>query len=146
MPVYLGDSLQLSVSQHFNEKQLTIVVPAVGALPQTQLEFPELLCRDPDIFDQMVEMMRRGSETGLTRVQFEARLSEAIERHYEHLRSRHMRATPVVGKEEREGVADAGATYLVYDGSAARGSGFDLGLCREQSVASALLFRERRPG
>ncbi len=65
VPVYLGDSLQLSVSQHFNEKQLTIIVPAVGGLPQTQLDFPELLCRDPDIFDQMVEIMRRGSETGL---------------------------------------------------------------------------------
>jgi hypothetical protein len=116
VPVYLGDSLQLSVSQHFNEKQLSIIVPALGGLPQTQLDFPELLCRDPDIFDQTVEIMRRGSETGLARAQFEARLAEFIERHYEYLRVHHVHPIPVFGKEEREAVLDAGATYLVYDG------------------------------
>jgi hypothetical protein len=115
VPVYLGDSLQLSVSQTFSEKHLTIVVPEIGGLPQAQLTFPELLCRDPEVFDATVETMRRGADLGFTRKQVEARIEEVINGFYATLRSRVPPTLRTFGKEERDAVTDIGATYLVYD-------------------------------
>jgi hypothetical protein len=116
IPVYLGDALQLSVSQHFTEKKLTILVPAVNGAPPAQLDFPELLCRDPEVFDETIEIMRHGSETDLPREAVEQRVTGAIEAFY--FRLRHRFPSPVLrdfGKDERDAVADIGATYLVYD-------------------------------
>jgi len=116
IPVYLGDAMQLSVSQHFAEKQLTILVPAGDASLPTQLDFPELLCRDPEAFDETIEIMRSGSQTGLPRAAIEERVAAAIEAFY--FRLRHRFPNPILrdfGKEERDAVADIGATYLVYD-------------------------------
>jgi SAM-dependent methyltransferase len=116
IPVYLGDALQLSVSQHFNEKKLTILVPAGNGLLPAQLDFPELLCRDPEVFDETIDIMRRGSETGLPREAIEQRVGGAIEAFY--FRLRHRFPTPILrdfGNEERDAITDIGATYLVYD-------------------------------
>ena len=107
--------MQLSVSQNFSEKDLTIVVPEIGGLPQAQLTFPELLCRDPEVFDATVEPMRRGAELGFTRKQVEARIEEVINGFYATLRSRIPPTVRTFGKEERDAVTDIGATYLVYD-------------------------------
>ena len=116
IPVYLGDALQLSVSQHFRERHLTILVPAGADLPPTKLDFPELLCRDPEVFDETIDIMRSGSETGLSRAAIEQRVEGAIEAFYFRLRNRYPH--PVIrnyGPEERDAVTDVGATYLIYD-------------------------------
>jgi hypothetical protein len=75
-----------------------------------------LLCRDPEAFDETIEIMRSGSQTGLPRAAIEERVAEAIEAFY--FRLRHRFPNPILrdfGKEERDAVADIGATYLVYD-------------------------------
>ena len=78
IPVYLGDAMQLAVSQHFADKTLSIRVPQTNGDPPASLDFPEVLCRDPDLFDGAVDLMRRASETGLARGQFEARIEAGI--------------------------------------------------------------------
>ena len=104
------------MSQNFSEKHLTIVVPEIGGLPQAQLTFPELLCRDPEVFDATVETMRRGAELGFTRKQVEKlEIEEVINGFYATLRSRIPPTVRTFGKEERDAVTDIGATYLVYD-------------------------------
>ena len=116
IPVYLGDAMQLAVSQHFADTTLSIRVPQANGEPPASLDFPEVLCRDPDLFDGTVEMMRRGSETGLTRAQFEARIDAGIKQRYADLARRF--PNPVFrrfGEEEARAVTDIGATYLVYD-------------------------------
>ena len=116
IPVYLGDAMQLAVSQHFADTTLSIRVPQANGEPATSLDFPEVLCRDPDLFDGTVEMMRRGSESGLTRVQFETRIDAGIRQRYADLARRF--PNPIFrrfGEEEARAVTDIGATYLVYD-------------------------------
>ena len=116
VPVYLGDALQLAVTQHFADKTLTIRVPNGNGEPAGALDFPELLCRDPELFDDAIEIMRRASETGLARPDFEARIEGAINAFYFRLRNQY--PTPILrdyGDEEARAVTDIGATYLVYD-------------------------------
>ena len=116
IPVYLGDAMQLAVSQHFADKTLSIRVPQTNGEPPASLDFPEVLCRDPDLFDGAVDLMRRASETGLARGQFEARIEAGIKERYADLARRF--PNPVIrhyGEEEARAVTDIGATYLVYD-------------------------------
>lgn len=116
IPVYLGDAMQLAVSQHFADTTLSISVPQANGEPPASLDFPEVLCRDPDLFDGAVDLMRRASETGLTRAQFELRIEDGIKQRYADLARRF--PNPVIrdfGDEERRAVTDIGATYLVYD-------------------------------
>lgn len=115
IPVYLGDSMQLSISEIVGGKELTIRVPpppagegASGtpdANGREQLDFPDTFCRDPALFDKAIERMRSGSEAGMTRQQIEAALLRITEQHY--------RAD--VTTEQKLAIADLGKTYLVFD-------------------------------
>ena len=115
IPVYLGDALQLSISEFMAGKELTIRVPPplagngksgeVGANGREQLDFPETFCRDPALFDKAIERMRSGSQAGMTRTQIEAALHRITEQHY--------RAN--VTKEQELAIQDLGKTYVTFD-------------------------------
>ncbi len=116
IPVFLGDSMQLAVSEHFREKTLSIRVPQANGGTPTTLDFPELLCRDPDLFDETIDILRRASESSLARAQFESRVERAIRDYYAYLRTRFPDAEyRDYGDDEAQAVTDIGATYLVYD-------------------------------
>jgi N-6 DNA Methylase len=110
IPVYLGDAMQLSISEIVGGKELTIRVPpppagqgASGtrdANGREQLDFPDTFCRDPALFDKAIERMRSGSEAGMTRIQIEKALDRITERHY--------RAD--VTEEQKLAIADLGKT------------------------------------
>ncbi|MGO9006819.1 MAG: N-6 DNA methylase [Beijerinckiaceae bacterium] len=115
IPVYLGDAMQLSISEIIGGKELTIRVPpppagqgASGSLDangREQLDFPDTFCRDPALFDKAIEQMRAGSEAGLTRIQVERALFRITEQHY--------RAD--VTEEQKLAIADLGKTYVTFD-------------------------------
>jgi len=115
IPVYLGDAMQLSISEIIGGKELTIRIPpppagegASGtpdAQGREQLDFPDTFCRDPALFDKAIERMRSGSEAGMTRAQIEAALFRITEQHY--------RAD--VTDEQKLAIKDLGKTYLTFD-------------------------------
>ena len=115
IPVYLGDAMQLSISQFMGGKELSIRVPpppAGGsqsgepdANGREQLDFPETFCRDPALFDKATERMRTGSIAGLTRGQIEHALYRITEQHY--------RAD--VTDEQQHAIDDLGKTYVIFD-------------------------------
>jgi hypothetical protein len=115
IPVYLGDAMQLSISEIVGGKELTIRVPpppagegASGtrdANGREQLDFPDTFCRDPALFDKAIERMRSGSEAGMSRVQIEKALDRITEQHY--------RAD--VTNEQKLAVKDLGKTYVTFD-------------------------------
>ena len=115
IPVYLGDSMQLSISEMIGGKELSIRVPppAAGqgasgerdANGREQLDFPDTFCRDPALFDKAIERMRTGSEAGMTRAQIEAALTRITEQHY--------RAD--VTDEQKHAITDLGKTYVTFD-------------------------------
>lgn len=115
IPVYLGDAMQLSISEIIGGKELTIRIPpppagegASGtpdAQGREQLDFPDTFCRDPALFDKAIERMRSGSEGGMTRMQIEAALLRITEQHY--------RAD--VTEEQKLAIQDLGKTYLTFD-------------------------------
>src|SRR6185437_6085526 len=82
VPVYLGDSMQLSISEFLAGKELAIRVPPPPAgngkagekddNGREQLDFPETFCRDPALFDKAIERMRSGSLSQMSRKQIEA--------------------------------------------------------------------------
>ncbi len=115
IPVYLGDAMQLSISELLAGKELTIRVPpppAGGGMSgetdangREQLDFPETFCRDPALFDKAIERMRTGSLEGLNRAQIEAGLNRITEQHY--------RAD--VTPEQKLAIEDLGKTYVTFD-------------------------------
>jgi hypothetical protein len=115
IPVYLGDAMQLSISEIVGGKELTIRVPPPpagagesgtrDANGREQLAFPDTFCRDPALFDKAIERMRGGSETSMTRAQIEAALFRITEQHY--------RAD--VTAEQKLAIKDLGKTYLTFD-------------------------------
>jgi hypothetical protein len=115
IPAYLGDALQLSISEMIGGKELTIGVPPPlagegrsgerDANGREQLDFPDTFCRDPALFDKAVERLRIGSEQGLTRPQVETALHRITEQHY--------RAD--VTEEQKRAIEDLGKTYLIFD-------------------------------
>lgn len=115
--VYLGDAMQLSVAQVMTETRLSIAVPPGPAgEAATSLEFPALLCQESEVFDEIVEILRSGSEADNTRHQVEIRIERAIQAYYARLAARY--PTPVIrsfGEAERNAVTDLGATFLIYD-------------------------------
>jgi SAM-dependent methyltransferase len=79
IPVYVGDAMQLSVSSMLAGRELIIQIPPVRPQQPPQptppsgsgngserdmLRFPEMVCRDPQLLDEVVERMRLSSETG----------------------------------------------------------------------------------
>ncbi len=115
IPVYLGDSMQLSISEIVGGKELMIRVPpppagnGASGVPDAngreQLDFPDTFCRDPALFDKAIERMRSGSEARMTRTQIEAALFRITEQHY--------RAD--VTEEQKLAIKDLGKTYLTFD-------------------------------
>ena len=115
IPVYLGDAMQLSISEFLAGKELSIRVPPPPAGDgksgesngngREQLDFPETFCRDPALFDKAIERMRTGSIEGLTRAQIEAALYRITEQHY--------RAD--VTNEQQLAIEDLGKTYVTFD-------------------------------
>ncbi len=115
IPVYLGDSLQLSISEFMTGKELVIRVPPPPAGDgksgekdgngREQLDFPDTFCRDPALFDKAIERMRTGSESGLTRPQIEAALKRIVEQHYK----------AELTREQELAIGDLGKTYVTFD-------------------------------
>ncbi|HUC61885.1 MAG TPA: N-6 DNA methylase [Alphaproteobacteria bacterium] len=115
IPVYLGDSMQLSISEFMAGKELTIRVPPPpagegksgdkDANGREQLDFPETFCRDPALFDKAIERMRAGSQENMSRKQIEAALHRIVEQHY--------RAD--VTEEQERAIQDLGKTYVTFD-------------------------------
>ena len=115
VPVYLGDAMQLSISEMIGGKELSIRVPpppaGEGKSGETdgngreQLDFPDTFCRDPGLFDKAIERMRSGSEQGMTRTQMETALNRITEQHYR----------TDVTEEQKRAIEDLGKTYLVFD-------------------------------
>lgn len=115
IPVYLGDAMQLSISEMIGGRELSIRVPpppaGQGASGERdsngreQLDFPDTFCRDPALFDKAIERMRTGSEAGMTQTQIEAALIRITEQHY--------RAE--VTDEQKHAIADLGKTYVTFD-------------------------------
>ncbi|MFN2472342.1 MAG: N-6 DNA methylase, partial [Sphingomicrobium sp.] len=115
IPVFLGDSMQLSISQVMSGKELVIRVPpppaGEGRSGETdgkgreQLDFPDTFCRDPGLFDKAIERMRTASLADLSREQIEAALIRITEQHYK----------ADVTAEQRLAITDLGKTYLTFD-------------------------------
>jgi SAM-dependent methyltransferase len=115
VPVYLGDAMQLSISEFMAGRELTIRVPPPVAGEgksgesdgngREQLDFPETFCRDPSLFDKAIERMRTGSLEGLTRFQIEAALTRITEQHHRS----------DVTREQQLAISDLGKTYVTFD-------------------------------
>lgn len=115
IPVYLGDSMQLSISRMLTDKELTIRVPPPPAgegrsgepngTGGEQLDFPETFCRDPALFDKAIERMRSGSEQDMSRPQIEHAIRRITEQNYK-------RDTTA---EEERAITDLGKTYQTMD-------------------------------
>lgn len=115
IPVYLGDTMQLSISEFMAGKELTIRVPPPpagdGGSGETdsngreRLDFPETFCRDPALFDKAIDRMRTGSLERLTRTQIEAALTRITEQHYR----------TDVTSEQKLAIQDLGKTYITLD-------------------------------
>lgn len=115
IPVFLGDSMQLSISQVMSGKELVIRVPPPPAgdgrsgekdtKGREQLDFPDTFCRDPALFDKAIERMRTSSLSGLTREQVELALSRDTEQHYK----------ADLTDEQRLAISDLGKTYVTFD-------------------------------
>ncbi|MDK1022115.1 MAG: N-6 DNA methylase [Candidatus Hydrogenedentes bacterium] len=115
IPVYLGDTMQLAITQMLAGKELTIRVPPPpagegrsgekDANGHEQLDFPETFCRDPVLFDQAIDRMRTGSQSDMTREQIETALRRITEQHY--------RAD--VTREQELAIEDLGKTYITFD-------------------------------
>lgn len=106
VPVYLGDSMQLSIKQDMVERELVIQVPPprAGEGSREMLSFPETFCRDPGLFDKAIEAMRQGSLASRTREQVEAQITRETQQHY-------MRE---ITEEEAQAIRDLGATYETF--------------------------------
>ena len=115
IPVYLGDSMQLSVRETMGMKELTVDVPpdASGGGAK-RLDFPELFCREPALFDAAIEALRRGSEADFTRPKIEDLLMRVVEGHY--VRKTFLDPERTAGEAERLAIADLGKTYDTYHG------------------------------
>jgi SAM-dependent methyltransferase len=115
IPVYLGDSMQLSISQLMAGRELIIRVPPPPAGEgksgekdengREQLDFPDSFCRDPALFDKTIERMRLGSESSMTRDQIEAVITRITEQH----------CREEVTEEQKWAIKDLGKTYLTFD-------------------------------
>ena len=128
VPVYLGDAMQLGIAQTLTDKRLEIRVPPppagadpLAARPGVEiLSFPETLCRDPGLFDKVIERMRSASLQGLTRVQVEDSLEPIVDRHLlERPMTQIERASGKrpegIDEEHLRAIRDIGVTYELFD-------------------------------
>jgi len=103
IPVYLGDALQLSTATMMNLKELVVPVPPPPT--GTVLTFPEIFCKDIQLFDKLVARMRQGSEQNLTAKQIGPVFTREVEQHYRR------DITPA----EADAVDEMIVTYSVFD-------------------------------
>jgi predicted RNA methylase len=103
IPVYLGDSMQLSTASIMGLTELVIPVPPPPA--GTQLKFPELFCKDIGLFDKLVGQMRQGAESKLTKKQMGTAFARIVEQHYRR----------DILPEEGAAVGEMVATFGVFD-------------------------------
>jgi hypothetical protein len=114
IPVYLGDAMQLAVSSHFHEKKITIVAPAgLHGEPPAALDFPETFCRDANLFDSLIEIIKRCAERDMPRAEVESWMTQAAKAHFLNRVNKLIPPRPF-GREEADGVEDLGATYETY--------------------------------
>jgi hypothetical protein len=106
VPVYLGDAMQLSITQMGSEKELVIQVPPppAGEGTRERLSFPETFCRDPALFDKAIDAMRAGSLGMRSREQVEADIRRRTEQHTKRDLTR----------EEEIAIGDLGVTYETF--------------------------------
>lgn len=140
IPVYLGDAMQLDVQQFANQQELTIIVPpkpgeeekkvvagqATGGMRNAngvaRLAFPEVFCRAPALFDQLVETMRAASDRNESADVFTAAAVRAIKQNHtrqtnadEAVRALTQPFNRKLSQEEITGLEDLRRTYLTYD-------------------------------
>ena len=134
IPVYLGDALQLSTATTMHLKELVISVPPP---PEgTHLKFPEVFCKDINLFDKLVARMRQGSEQTpkMTARQIEQAFKLEVERHYKR----------DMTKAEAEGVREMVATYLTIRPTAGERARFSVDLrCAQPVKAARAVLRDR---
>lgn len=146
IPVFLGDSMQLSVAPYMTEQKLIIRVPPApaghsesgtrDAQGREQLDFPDTFCRDPGLFDKAIEEMRRASLAGRDRDAVEAALVRITEQHYK----------ADITREQRIAITDLGQDLRHLRPPPPRESRYHLGLCRPQPLAPARFLGRRRLG
>lgn len=115
IPVFLGDAMQLSISQVMSGKELVIRVPPPPAgdgksgekdgSGREQLDFPDTFCRDPGLFDKAIEEMRSATLGDRSREQVEASLARITEQHYKS----------DLTDEQRLAIVDLGKTFVTFD-------------------------------
>ena len=103
IPVYLGDSMQLSTASIMGLTDLVIAVPPPPEA--AQLRFPEIFCKEISLFDKLVAQMRDGSEQSLNAAQIERAFLRIIEQHYRR----------DIEPQERAAVGEMVTTYSVFD-------------------------------
>lgn len=115
IPVYLGDSMQLSTSTWMDGKELVISVPdppgtvksdngKIGE-QRTELKFPEIFCKEISLFDKLIAKMRQGSEQKLSERQIAPVFTLEVERHYKR----------DIARKEAEAIKELVATYVVFN-------------------------------
>lgn len=114
VPVYLGDAMQLSVSQVMSEAKITIKAPAgPNGEPAMAMDFPEVFCRDADLFDKLIDVIRDGSDHDRPRAVVEQRMEQTARAHFISTREPLMPAREF-GPEEAHGIRDLGQTFERY--------------------------------
>jgi hypothetical protein len=103
IPVYLGDAMQLSTATNMQLKELVIRVPPPP--DSAELKFPEIFCKDIELFDKLVGRMRQGSEQQLSARQMAAAFKLEVERHNKR----------DVTKAEADALREMVATYETFD-------------------------------
>lgn len=86
---------------HLKELVISVPPPPAG----TELKFPEIFCKNIQLFDKLVAKMRQGSEQKLTTLQIERSFRLELERHYKR----------DITAAESDGIRDMVATYSVFD-------------------------------
>ena len=107
IPVYLGDSMQLSVTQTMNEKDLIVQVPAPPDSNggREQLKFPAPICALPQGFDRAIEAMRLGSLNDRSVDQVMAQIDRDVR----------IAVRRPLEPDEEQALLDLGPTYEIYD-------------------------------
>lgn len=103
IPVYLGDSLQLSTASIMGITDLVISVPPPPE--SAQLKFPEIFCKEIGLFDKLVAQMREGSEQKLKPNQIEPAFVRIVEQYYKR----------DIQSAETGAINELVSTYSVFD-------------------------------
>jgi hypothetical protein len=109
IPVYLGDSMQLSTTSMLGLTDLVIAVPPPPEA--AQLRFPEIFCKEIGLFDKLVAQMREGSEQGLKAKQAEPAFVRIVEQYYKR----------DIIPAEKIAIAELVSTFSVFDELRQRG-------------------------